>query len=175
MLFSGDVITRLDPRGEVLGQTFARAGNVGVVAIGPGGGFVLSAGNEYEPFISSLLHFNPAGALVHRVFLGETPPFVPSRIALAANGHVLAVAITTQTGIVRLLADGSADPSFGTDGLLPIPVRTRKVVVASDDAVTFATWDTPQGPQLTRVTPSGAIDPSFGDGGHAVVASSSYH
>ncbi len=222
VLFSGDVITRLDPRGEVLGQTFTRAGNVGVVAIGPGGGFVLSAGNEDEPFVSSLLHFNPAGALVHRVFLGETPPFVPSRIALAADGHVLAVAIATQTGIVRLLgddrtfdpafhgdsppcraqepgmntpvffkvlplpdgrivltgscgivrllADGSTDLGFGTDGLLPIPVETRLVAVATDGTLTFVAGKTARGPRLTRITPDGTLDPSFGNGGHAVVS-----
>ncbi len=222
VLLSGYVATRLNPRGRVLSQTPTRAGNIGVAAIGPQGSFIVSAGTEYEPFTSSLLRFSPTGSVIHRVFLGETPPFVPSRIALAADGRVLAVAITTQTGIVRLLgddrtvdpgfhgdsppclaqesgqskpsflkvlplpdgrivltggcgvvrllADGSADPSFGTDGLLSIPVRTRKVVVASDGAVTFATWDTPQGPQLTRVTPGGAIDPSFGNAGHAAVS-----
>lgn len=223
VLFSGTAITRLDPQGEVLGQAFTRAGNVGVVAIGPGGGFVLSAGNKYEPFFSSLLHFRTGGTLVHRIFLGETPPFVPSRIALSADGRVLAVSITTQTGIVRLLgddrtfdpafhadsppcrpqepglspkptflkvlplpdgrivltggcgivrllADGSTDLGFGTDGLLPIPVQTRQVAVATDGSVTFVAGKTAQGPRLTRVTPGGTLDPSFGNGGQAVVS-----
>lgn len=221
VLLFGYVATRLNPRGKVLGQTPTRAGNIGVAAIGPHGSFIVSAGTEYEPFTSSLLRFSPTGSVIHRVFLGETPPFVPSRIALAADGSVLAVAMTETgivrllgddrtvdpgfhgdsppclaqesgqskpsflkvlplpdgrivltggCGIVRLLTDGGADPGCGTDGLVPIPVRTRKVVVASDGAVTFATWDTPQGPQLTRVTATGTLDPSFGNGGQALVS-----
>jgi uncharacterized delta-60 repeat protein len=222
LLFSGDVITRLDPRGRVLREIPTQAGNVGVAAIGPRGGFVLSAGNEDEPFYSSLLHFRTGGTLVHRILLGETPPFVPSRIALSADGRALAVSITTQTGIVRLLgddrtfdpefhgdsppcraqepgmnkpaffkvlplpdgrivltgscgivrlfADGSTDLGFGTEGLLPIPVEARQVVVGRDGTLTFVAGKTARGPRLTRVTPSGTLDPSFGNGGHATVS-----
>jgi hypothetical protein len=169
VLFSGDVITRLDPRGEVLGQTFTRAGNVGVVAIGPGGGFVLSAGNEVEPFISSLLHFNPAGALVHRVFLGETPPFVPSRIALAADGHVLAVAITTQTGIVRLLGDDRTfDPAFHGDsppcraqesGQSPKPTFLKVLPLPDGRIVLTGSCG------IVRLLPDGSTDLGFGTDG----------
>jgi hypothetical protein len=173
VLFSGDDITRLDPRGGVLGQTFTGAGNVGVVAIGPGGGFVLSAGNEYEPFFSSLLHFSAGGALVHRVFLGETPPFVPSRIALAADGRVLAVAITTQTGIVRLLGDDRTfDPAFHGDSP---PCRAQEPGMSKP--AFFKVLPLPDGRiiltgscGITRLLSDGSTDLGFGTDGLLPIA-----
>jgi uncharacterized delta-60 repeat protein len=222
LLFSGATATRLDPRGKVLhSSSTAGAGEIGVVAMNPQGSFIASAGNDEEPFFSSLLHYSPAARVIHRADFGESPPYVPSRIALAPDGSVLAVSLdedgviralgddrtpdpafhgdsppcraaeassakpsfarifslpdgrivlTGSCGVVRLLADASPDPSFASGGLLGLAVETRQVAVAADGAVVYAGWDTARGPEVTRITPSGEIDPGFGTAGHATIS-----
>lgn len=75
-------------------------------------------------------------------------------------------------GIARIQANGSYDPSFGTNGNFPIGFGGNdtanavalqpdgKVVVAGTDGDGFA---------VARLTPDGALDPTFGTGGRATV------
>lgn len=68
-------------------------------------------------------------------------------------------------GVKRLLADGTADPSYGAGGEAIVPIASRGthavLAVQSDGAVVVS------GDVLVRFDPSGAPDASFGTGGIA--------
>jgi uncharacterized delta-60 repeat protein len=87
--------------------------------------------------------------------------------------------------VVRLRADGSLDPTFGSGGIVDTPIRdpsTRDeasaITVLGDGRILVAgTADYYYGAQtdfaLVRYLPSGALDPSFGSGGIVATASPS--
>ena len=81
------------------------------------------------------------------------------------------------TRLVRLNADGSPDPAFGTDGvagrMLPAPwvywYWSGLVLLPDGSAVVaqtgFPTADTPRDLAVVRFSPTGVRDAGFGDGG----------
>lgn len=105
-------------------------------------------------------------------------------LALQPDGRIVAAGVSDRSGsrdfaLARYNADGSLDPTFGSGGLLVLPVRplttdiVRGVAVQPDGKILAAgvTYDDtvslrPHGDfMLVRYTPEGRLDPSFGVGG----------
>ena len=102
-------------------------------------------------------------------------------VAVQSDGKVVAAGRGgTGFTVVRLRADGSLDPTFGSGGIVDTPIRdpsTRDeasaIAVLGDGRILVAgTADYSYGPQLdfalARYLPNGALDPSFGSGGIVV-------
>jgi len=105
----------------------------------------------------------------------------PIAVTLQPGGRILVAGTVSRAGfsqlvLVRYLADGSIDPSFGTDGrLFPAlgdavyGTRPAGLVQQPDGkillGVSAATNDGSAPPVLLRLLPSGAADPTFGVGG----------
>jgi len=108
--------------------------------------------------------FGPDG--VEMLSLPSTPRGV---IAYPGSRLLLLIGFTLEERqIVRLSADGSLDPTFGSGGITPIgwldaAVQDdgRILVLGSTRTRGATEWD----PTVTRLYPNGAVDTSFGDGG----------
>lgn len=75
-------------------------------------------------------------------------------------------------GIARIQANGSYDPSFGTNGNFPIGFGgndTANAVVLQPDGKIVVAGTDGDGFAIARLTPGGALDPTFGTGGRATV------
>lgn len=75
-------------------------------------------------------------------------------------------------GIVRLLASGAIDPSFGTGGKVTVNAgggslldEAYGIVLEPSGGITVAGEDQSGDKLLVRLTPAGALDPLFGTGG----------
>ncbi|MDC3952759.1 delta-60 repeat domain-containing protein [Polyangium jinanense] len=76
----------------------------------------------------------------------------------------------------RLLATGALDTTFDGDGAVTLPATLGQVhdLVALDDGTIVATgWKDYTSSFVVRLLPSGALDPSFGDGGVTTVQNAS--
>jgi len=107
--------------------------------------------------------------------------FYPRSLALQPDGRIL-VGGTDLTGlgrlvVVRFLADGSLDPSFGSGGIAGVdfaPARAGGGAMAlqSDGRIVVAGGTGPEGTSdfaAARLEADGALDASFGSGGRAVL------
>jgi hypothetical protein len=78
---------------------------------------------------------------------------------------------------VRYLNDGSPDPGFGTGGFVDLEAlglpRPEALAVSTAGQITLGGWDPARGGFLvTRFSPGGRIDPSFGVAGSVVLGGS---
>jgi uncharacterized delta-60 repeat protein len=80
----------------------------------------------------------------------------------------------SRSTLVRLLADGSADPSFGQDGVATVETgffeTLTGVALQSDGSIVAAGYNSNDERTVRRVLvvrfdPAGALDPTFGDDG----------
>ena len=98
---------------------------------------------------------------------------------LVAAGAVANTSEHTDVGLVRYLADGSVDPSFGSGGTVRVSLGAYsddvaalhrqadgRIVVAALAKTSFSYGDF----GLLRLLPDGSLDPTFGSGGIAVTA-----
>ncbi len=120
--------------------------------------------------------------------------FSPSQVLRQADGKLLIVSSKQPDGspplarphlrVMRLNADATIDHSYGVDGIAETAVNEgcgsicSEGVLQSDGALVLvgSTGEVPAPPApadlhwaLTRLTPSGAVDPSFGTGGVATI------
>jgi uncharacterized delta-60 repeat protein len=95
-------------------------------------------------------------------------------IARQANGRILVAGRSTAAGAVvaRLRANGALDPDFAGDGKLTLPgggsasailVQPDRNIVVAGNAAGNATMT------VTRLTPNGSLDMTFGAGGTASI------
>lgn len=119
---------------------------------------------------------------------------VPTNMAVQPDGKIVVVGVTNHTSqyttpsqwlVVRLTPDGALDPTFGSGGivLLDPPFggatsgndRPYDVIVRPDSTLWIAGqwgWNSNLGRAVVaRLTPDGALDPCFGDGGWYSVSS----
>jgi uncharacterized delta-60 repeat protein len=88
------------------------------------------------------------------------------------DGRILA---PVQGGLERLLPDGSPDTTFGTGGIAADPTSGAPTPLPDGGALSLKQFATVNGGQIestiqvTRYTPAGALDPTFGTNGTAVV------
>jgi uncharacterized delta-60 repeat protein len=108
-----------------------------------------------------------------------TDPDGEGHIAVGADGliyvMVLTPVYTTSAGVYRLTPDGQIDTTFGTGGVAALPFATfwaagltvqpdGKVVIVGTTTVIHPSGS-PEEFAVARLLPTGAADPSFGDGG----------
>ncbi|MBK6626693.1 MAG: T9SS type A sorting domain-containing protein [Flavobacteriales bacterium] len=88
---------------------------------------------------------------------------------MQSDGKVLVVLLNQNFGsqqLVRLLTDGTPDPSFGPDGAIALPAgQVMDLVVQSDDGIVLIGDDGSGHHCVRRRLASGAVDTSFGVGG----------
>jgi uncharacterized delta-60 repeat protein len=91
-------------------------------------------------------------------------------VAAAGDGKVLAAGrlATGGAGVVRLLADGRVDDTFGRDGVVRLRAEAVDLVASTADGGVVVGWSTPPAYQLERLLPDGTPDTSFGSGGTLV-------
>lgn len=173
--YANAVAVQPDGKVVVAGSSSSNAGTfVTLVRYGRDGGLDTTFGN--------------GGKLVTPVGASDDAALA---LAVQADGRIVVVGSTEQaaTGqdflLLRYLADGSLDPSFGAGGkvitsfgddsdrALAVAIQPDgKIVVggesqsgASTSGIDFA---------LARYLPNGALDPAFGNGGKVVTAISSH-
>lgn len=95
------------------------------------------------------------------------------KIVLAGTSGTPAL---TQTALVRYTADGKVDTSFGTEGLAlstkSVSSSSYGLAIQADGKLVSGGWTVNNGGSsdllVTRHTPAGKLDTSFGVGGHGV-------
>jgi uncharacterized delta-60 repeat protein len=75
------------------------------------------------------------------------------------------VVFGTEHQVIHLEPDGSLDPAYGTGGVAPAPPGTQAMVVEPDGSVVAVTSESQHGQGVSRLTPTGAPDPTFGTAG----------
>ena len=104
-------------------------------------------------------------------------------VALQPDGKIIQVGqtynfISTEFGVARLLANGAPDPTFGTDGRVSLPVEgnsndyCRAVALLPDGKILIGgqyNLNADDDWALMRLTPTGALDNTFGTGGVAKI------
>lgn len=159
------------------------------VAPGPGGTVVLAgdAGTAQGSLDLAFVRYTSSGALdssfsddgIQTVDVGTFDSI--SGVAVQSDGKVVAVGRGgTGFTLVRLRADGSLDPAFGSGGIVDTPIgdpsvrdEASAVTLLGDGRILVAGtadyyYDAQTDFALVRYLPSGELDPSFGSGGIVV-------
>ncbi|GGK34871.1 hypothetical protein GCM10008955_31010 [Deinococcus malanensis] len=128
--------------------------------------------------------FDSDGIVVTNFDGGETEA---SAVVQQPDGKVVAVGsmysfgIDTKTVVARYNSDGSLDPSFGSAGTAVLnliirsadsPVGFEKhsaVALQKDGKILVGGGTSGLTPLMARLTPTGALDPTFGNGGVVIV------
>lgn len=118
--------------------------------------------------------FGDAGVLSLPPSLGIRS-FSPMDVAVQPDGKLLIWAsdydYTTYTwsaALTRLNPDGTADPTFGSQGTLALEHRSDAMVLQPDGRILLASQGD-SGPELTRVNADGSLDSTFGTDGILVL------
>jgi uncharacterized delta-60 repeat protein len=173
-------ITRDVPNGQSFGEA--------VAADPTTGGLVQLERNVYPVFGNYLVRYHPDGTLdtnfgngTGRIYLPPTlgsqfSPYGQNSLAIDQAGKIL-VSGDGSSGTIALTrfnADGSLDTSFGTngtaspslsanifiDGGLTVDAQGRMIIVINQLDSATNTWT----PEFARLTSSGTLDTSFGNG-----------
>ncbi|WP_052668054.1 delta-60 repeat domain-containing protein [Nitriliruptor alkaliphilus] len=116
------------------------------------------------PYSSSVLRDVAVDDQGRIVAVGEFGLNIPG---VVSSGPLLAV--------VRLLPDGSPDPGFGTDGVVPVPgpggadSSGHGIAIDADRRLVVTGWaeveEASRGLLVARLRDDGSLDPTFGTGG----------
>ena len=117
-----------------------------------------------------------AGFATQGIYLSTLPSadgsFLATALAQDAGGNLLVAGGYGQGSVLvlRLTADGQLDSTFGTDGLTTIPVGSiaNSIAIQPDGRIVVGASDLNEAGRpmvVARLTPSGAVDPSFGTNG----------
>ena len=134
--------------------------------------------------------FGTEGSVTFNISLFEE---VAASIALLPDGKLLVAGYLDQEGtldafLLRLNTDGSIDETFGTGGMVQfaLPGNDDKwftVRVLPDGRITTTgtsgihdtDYPYPQKPLIARYLPDGSLDPTFGNGGYAIIDQAGHH
>lgn len=180
----------------------AAAGASRVVALPDGGAVVIGRGSGpgqkgfYAAELTAAGALDPSfgsGGIAHVTV--DSPPAVPLQVLRQPDGKLIVIVSGRQTTafsfgqlvVVRLDADGSLDPSFGSQGIVSAPVAPTCgscttaglapdgdiVLTGEGGLLSAALGGDPSAPTawvVASLTPSGALDPGFGAGGLETIA-----
>jgi uncharacterized delta-60 repeat protein len=158
-------------------------GGASQVAALPTGGAVLIGGGGAASRGFYAAQLTPTGSLdpsfgsrgVTRVALASR--VMPLQLLVQADGKLVVVASTAAPGqplvVVRLDVNGSLDPGFGSGGIAPVPIAAGCVgcttaALAPDGDLVLTGKTTGAGGAnwvIARLTPTGALDQTFGPAG----------
>lgn len=154
----------------------------GIARLPDGREVALLSGSGPQGHMHGLVALTPAGRIDSggfgdAGFLTELPAGVGfdqygSDLAPLPDGKLLLAVTTserpTRPVLVRLLADGRLDPTFGSGGVSigpPIDVRSNVALALQPDGKAVVAAATYDGSALARFDSGGAIDASFGSAG----------
>jgi uncharacterized delta-60 repeat protein len=189
----GRVVFAVDPGAGAAAGGGAAATRV--VALPDGGAVLVGGGPRQRGFYAAEL--TPAGLLDPSFGVGgiarvsvDSPPATPLQALRQPDGKLIVIVSGRQTTAfafgqllaVRLDADGSLDPTFGSQGIAAVPLApacgscTTAALAPDGDLVltgeggllSAALGGDPSAPaqwDVASLTPSGALDQSFGAGG----------
>ena len=130
-----------------------------------------------------LLRFTAPGALDPTFGTGGVATFdttpgsnfeVLYRVRIQSDGKIVAVGTSNGAMLaLRVLSDGTLDPSFGTNGLTTVNVGNTgssafafRLAIAADGKIILAgTTSSPRSMVAVRLNTDGSVDSSFGSGG----------
>jgi uncharacterized delta-60 repeat protein len=181
----GSLDDSFDDDGFLRSALGAPTAAIEAVAIDGDGRIVVAIRGSTAPFEPRVVRFNTDGTPDTsfdddgEVTVAMLPGSFPYDLDVLPSGKLL---VTTSDGLFRLNADGSTDSSFGsagstTDVAMRIPQETavqpdgRLVVVGLDCPVALCD---PIDARVTRLTPSGALDASFGTAGSSLIATGAF-
>ncbi|MEJ6021984.1 VCBS domain-containing protein [Ramlibacter sp. PS4R-6] len=174
------------PNGTLVIDRSDGSGYAGLIAADPAGGLVVLSDVEQFPgyTIRTLSHFNPDGSLDTDYGQGGqaifNSPISASSLQVDAQGRAVAVGYTltdygnarTDAAVMRVLADGSLDNSFGTGGVVALDFGGSydygyRAYFAADGKllVTLSGGGSDMAPVVARLNENGSLDTSFGTGG----------
>lgn len=192
----GDMlVSKYSPAGAPDGG-FARAGSVVTdlgaaddaayaLGVAPDGSVVVAAGPGGNV---ALARYRPAGALDPGFGQGGKQLFdlgavdVPGAVAVQADGKSVVVGTSNgKVAVVRVRADGEADATFSSDGLLLLDElaarpdaanladRSTALALQDDGKLLLANRSASGDFAVARLNPNGQLDASFGAGGLVTV------
>ena len=182
---SGLSVMRFTPAGARDG-TFADAGRFdwpgrfGGLVVQPDGRIVVSATgkvDDYACFVNEWTYEQCDELVVLRLSLdGDLDPtfsgdgvfafgederdFEGGWLARDGDGFV----VISGHRVARVTSGGALDESYGVEGFAVLPARATRLAVVAGDAVVVADGSD-HAFHVYRLTPSGSLDPTFGDGG----------
>ena len=165
--FSGATALALQPDGKIVAGGFASAGishRLAIVRYLPNGALDTSFSGD---------------GLVTGVNIDGFPPGLVNGLVVQGDGKIVTISDTTRPSgttaeAVRFNTDGSLDVSFGTGGHVVLTAQTTSTIALQSDGriiVAAATTSAPYKMVVTRLTPNGDVDTSFGSTGIALVGS----
>ena len=173
----GALDTSYANNGRLSPQQFAHFTGVARAALQPNGALVVAAGTAQGSYgtVATVTDFrvDPNGVLDGTFNPGlASPAAANDTVALGVrpDGRVVygATPYTGNAVLQQTLADGTADPSFGTAGTVSFPLGERSrqadLAVLADGSIVFAVL-TDQGIKVFKVDASGSPVASFGTGG----------
>jgi uncharacterized delta-60 repeat protein len=132
------------------------------------GGLVSEPADPEGAFNVQAIAVQPDGKVLVGGFFGPLADKSVDRDRVGAS-----VVTVAQMAVVRLLADGSRDPGFGTDGMVRVafagPADVRALALQPDGKILFG-GSAVVGNEIfvvVRVTANGDLDGTFGSGGTA--------
>jgi uncharacterized delta-60 repeat protein len=171
----------LDPTFGAAGIVVDDAGMAGEVeelaegiALVPGGGVVATGVANFGSGHQTCVELDGSGNLVTVCQPALAEPF-GGPVALADGSIVVPGAViagTFEAALAKIDAGGSADPTFGSAGVLARSEggsfdRAQTVAVQPDGSILVSGWSQGAAGQLIRLTATGALDATFGSGGFA--------
>lgn len=196
-LFRTTAAGELDPTFGVNGKVTTQFGGgnsyLGALAVQPDGKIV--AAGMAGPGVATLARYNADGSLdpgfgaagLLNLALGTSQAMFHG-VVIQPDGKIVAAGFSDppitsgQIGprltLVRCLPTGTLDPSFGTGGIVQTLVNgyttTGRALILQPDGNLLAGGYAHDGTRfvfaLARLTPDGALDPSFGTGGFVTTA-----
>jgi uncharacterized delta-60 repeat protein len=158
---------------ETISQAFSEAvlPNGKIVVAGTNGSDMLAAQLTSSGALDPT--FGTGGADEFSVQVQGAALSLVRSVLVEPNGDLLLVgdadSAPSYPAIIRLLPDGSVDPSFGNDGLVTLSAMdVQAAALAPDGNIVLAGTGSVYSPSclmLTQVTTSGAVDTSFGNDG----------
>jgi uncharacterized delta-60 repeat protein len=154
---------------------------VGGSTLTPAGSFVMFALSRYTSGGSLDSTFGSGGKVTTQVVFGDGEDDTIFALAIQIDGRIIAAGQANfgqDFGMVRYLANGALDTSFGTNGIvttdfngttdralgMALQIDGKIVLAGAANLTTGSTGDF----GLTRYNPNGSLDSTFGTGGKAV-------
>ncbi len=112
---------------------------------------------------ATLINRRTAAGTVDTTFYGGagiTVPFAVTSMTLQDDGKIL---VAGGSKLERFLQDGRADTTFGTNGVISTNVPVGNIAVQADDYILVAGTTSGGTPEISRYTPTGAVDTTYGD------------
>lgn len=159
---SGKLVLSAPPGATVTGVAIDSTGNLVVSGV--------AAGTTPTPFVERLTSAGAADSTFGTSGVESlTGVGAATTVALTSDGHVLAGGITTKgLAVWRLTSAGQADTTWGAGGVANLtlpPLNAARALLPKADGSVIAVGAQPTDSIVAKLSPTGALDTSFGVSG----------